>query len=167
MDFLLTETAVSNKLYQVKELYRVARNPNTSQETLTLLASDKDSFVRYCVAENSNTPPETLTFLASDGDCNVRLNAAHNPNTPPKTLTFLAKDGVPAVRFAAKQNRSNKQKSYIPVPQTSWEFIEWAEKTTIGELELFIQKSNSNVNIYSKILDLLTQLIKSLKSIKL
>ena len=58
----------------------LANNPNTPPETLTILARDEDSYVRYSVAQNPNTPPETLTFLARDEDYWVRCGVARNPN---------------------------------------------------------------------------------------
>ena len=61
--------------------YRVARNPNTSQETLAVLATDKYyPYVRESVARNSNTSTETLNVLATDVDWNVRYRVAKHPN---------------------------------------------------------------------------------------
>lgn len=45
---------------------RVANNPNTTPETLAVLASDSDRYVRCYVAGKPNTTPETLAALASD-----------------------------------------------------------------------------------------------------
>ena len=59
----------------------LAQNPNTPQETLSLLATDEDYYVRCGVAANPNTPQETLSLLATDGDYNVRWVVALNPNT--------------------------------------------------------------------------------------
>jgi hypothetical protein len=59
----------------------LAQNPNTSPETLELLATDKNSDVRWEVARNPNTSPETLELLATDKDSCVRYWVAYNPNT--------------------------------------------------------------------------------------
>ena len=61
--------------------WNVAKNPNTPIETLNLLATDEDFFVRCNVATNLTTPVETLNLLATDKDYNVRCYVADNPNT--------------------------------------------------------------------------------------
>ena len=43
---------------------KVAQNPNTPVETLKVLATDENFYVRRGVAENPNTPVETLKVLA-------------------------------------------------------------------------------------------------------
>jgi len=82
----------------LQERKELAQNPNTPPETLTILARDEDSYVRWRVANNPNTPPETLTILARDENCLVRCKVAYNPNTPPETLTILARDENSMVR---------------------------------------------------------------------
>jgi hypothetical protein len=62
--------------------YHLARNPNTSAETLARLANDDDDSVRRGVAINPNTPPETLERLANDEKWSVRYYVTRNPNTP-------------------------------------------------------------------------------------
>ncbi len=62
--------------------YYLARNPNTSPESLERLANDEDSCVRYWIARNPNTLPETLDRLANDYDWVVRHGVVRNPNTP-------------------------------------------------------------------------------------
>ncbi len=57
-----------------------AQNTTTPQETLELLATDEDWFVRRYVARNPNTPQETLELLATDKDSIVRYCVARNPN---------------------------------------------------------------------------------------
>jgi hypothetical protein len=52
----------------------------SSLEALTILARDKNVFVRWGVACNPNTPPETLTILARDKDRDVRHIVKRNPN---------------------------------------------------------------------------------------
>ena len=64
----------------------LAENPNTSPETLKVLATDEDSVVRYGVAKNPNTSPETLKVLATDEDSFVRYGAKKNPNYKTKTI---------------------------------------------------------------------------------
>jgi Leucine rich repeat variant len=60
--------------------FELATNPNTPPETLAVLATDKESYVRWRVAYNPNTPPETLAVLATDNDSCVRYGVAQNPN---------------------------------------------------------------------------------------
>ena len=59
---------------------RQARNPNTPAETLTILAQDENSYVRWSVAGNPNTPSESLVILAQDKDDDVRRRVKINPN---------------------------------------------------------------------------------------
>jgi hypothetical protein len=88
----------------LQERKYLARNPNTPPETLTILARDEDSYVRWGVARNPNTPPETLTILARDENSDVRYWVAWNPNTPPETLTILARDRHYYVRSGVARN---------------------------------------------------------------
>lgn len=53
----------------------VAGNPNTSVETLRILAKDPDFLVRTSVADNKNTPHDILVKLKSDWDPLVREHA--------------------------------------------------------------------------------------------
>jgi hypothetical protein len=57
-----------------------AQDPNTPQEALQLLATDKDPDVRSRVAGNPNTPQEALQLLATDKDPYVRYWVAKHPN---------------------------------------------------------------------------------------
>jgi hypothetical protein len=59
---------------------QLAKHPYTTPETLQLLATDDDCWVRYFAALNPNTPPEALQLLATDDDGSVRYWAAHHPN---------------------------------------------------------------------------------------
>ena len=68
------------------EKYKLVENPNTSVETLKVLATDEDSNVRYWVAGNPNTPVETLKILATDKDSSVRCEVARNSNYKTKTI---------------------------------------------------------------------------------
>ena len=79
--------------------YWVARNPNTSTETLQSLATDEDFHVRWYVAKNPNTSTETLKTLATDEDSYVRCCVAENPNTSPEVLQSLATDEYYFVRY--------------------------------------------------------------------
>ena len=58
----------------------LAQNTNTSPETLQILATDKNSNVRYYVARNPNTSSETLQSLATDKDYFVRYHVCRHPN---------------------------------------------------------------------------------------
>jgi hypothetical protein len=90
------------------EKYELAQNPNTLPETLKVLATDKDSSVRWSVAQNPNTPVETLKVLATDKNCEVRYWVAQNPNTLPETLKVLATDESPDVRWEVAVNPNYK-----------------------------------------------------------
>ena len=93
------------------EKYKLVENPNTSVETLKVLATDEDSNVRYWVAGNPNTPVETLKVLATDEDSNVRYWVAGNPNTPVETLKILATDKDSSVRCEVARNSNYKTKT--------------------------------------------------------
>jgi hypothetical protein len=71
-----------NKILELsnKEKFELARNPKTSQETLSVLATDEDSDVRCRVALNPNTSQELLGILATDKNSYVRCGVAQNPN---------------------------------------------------------------------------------------
>ena len=62
------------------EKIKVAKNSNTTPETLKILATDEDSYVRHWVAQNPNTPPEILQLLATDVYYYVRFHVTRNPN---------------------------------------------------------------------------------------
>jgi hypothetical protein len=81
-----------------------AQNPNTPQESLKLLATDEDPYVRSWVAQNPNTPPETLKLLATDKSSGVRYCVAKHPNTPQESLKLLATDKDPGVRAWVARN---------------------------------------------------------------
>ena len=63
-----------------EEKFRLARNSNTSQETLEVLATDENYYVRFWVAGNPNTSQETLEILATDKYLVVRYWVAQHPN---------------------------------------------------------------------------------------
>ena len=71
----------------------MARNPNTSAETLALLAQDEDDDVRYEVAGNPSTSAETLALLAKDEDWQVRAAVAWNPHTKRRRSETMEKTG--------------------------------------------------------------------------
>jgi hypothetical protein len=98
-------------------IFDLARNPNTSTETLELLANDKDSSVRFWVARNPNTPAETLERLANDRDSCVRECVAYNPNTPPEVLEHLANDEDSEIRYEVANNINTPQyiKTYLKI----------------------------------------------------
>jgi hypothetical protein len=93
------------------EKLELAKNPNTSVETLKVLATDEDSSVRYWVVKNPNTLVETLNVLATDENADVRYWAAYNPNTPVEILKVLATDKNSSVRCRVAQNPNYKTKT--------------------------------------------------------
>jgi len=62
------------------EKIKLAKDPNTPQETLAILATDENPGVRCRVAENPNTSQELLKILATDEYSSVRYWVAQNPN---------------------------------------------------------------------------------------
>jgi hypothetical protein len=72
------------------EKIKLAKDPNTPQETLQVLATDKNSDVRYEATQNPNTSPETLQVLATDKNSDVRYEATQNPNYKKQTLELTS-----------------------------------------------------------------------------
>ena len=60
----------------------LAKDPNTTPETLDLLSYDEDYNVRWRVAGNPNTPPGALEGLSYDEDSEIYFLVEWNPNTP-------------------------------------------------------------------------------------
>ena len=99
-----------------QEKIKLTENPNTSPETLKVLATDKNYGVRYMVAKNPNTTVETLKILATDKDSVVRYGVAINPNTSPETLKVLATDEDSSVRCMVAKNPNYKTKTIELTP---------------------------------------------------
>ena len=93
------------------EKVKLARDPNTSQETLKLLATDRDLGVRRCVAQNPNTSQESLAILVTDEYRSVRCWVAQHSNTSPETLEVLATDEDSNVRWEVAQNPNYKKQT--------------------------------------------------------
>jgi hypothetical protein len=70
----------------------VAKNPNTHQRTLELLAKEKDEHVRSSAVSNPNLPSELFSRLPRDTSWLVRNSAARNPSTPKEVLAALSRD---------------------------------------------------------------------------
>lgn len=86
---------------------RIAKNSNTSSETLSRLATDKFE-IKYHVARHNNTSLETLSKLATDLDYLVRQNVAENKNTDVSTLIQLTHDLDSEVSNSAKENLKDR-----------------------------------------------------------
>jgi hypothetical protein len=56
-----------------KEKIKLAKDPNTSQELLKILATDEDSIVRNGVAENPNYKKQTLELTSVQYDALKKL----------------------------------------------------------------------------------------------
>jgi hypothetical protein len=93
------------------EKLKLAKDPNTSQETLAVLATDKDSNVRYYVAKHPNTSQESLDVLATDKHPDVRYYVAVHPNTLPESLAILATDEDRDVRYAVARHPNYKKQT--------------------------------------------------------
>ena len=72
------------------KLQKEAKNKNTSTERLAELANMNDSLA-CLVAKNVNTSPDTLTQLAKSKITAIRKIVVKNPNTPTKILIKLGK----------------------------------------------------------------------------
>ena len=100
----------------IEEKIKLAKDPNTSQESLRILATDENSYVRRRVARNQNTPQELLRILATDEDSYVRLGVAENQNTSQETLSILATDTHSYVRNSATENPNYKKQTLELTP---------------------------------------------------
>ena len=98
------------------EKLELAKDPNTSQETLAILATDKNLDVRYEVAKNKNTSQETLKILATDEYPGVRYEVARNSNTSQEILKSLATDGDYYVRYEVALNQNYKKQTLELTP---------------------------------------------------
>ena len=78
------------------EKIKLTQHPNTSPETLAVLATDGDPGIRRLVAEHSNTSTETLEVLATDKDPDVRDEVAKNPNATKiiRRLVLMANEHI-------------------------------------------------------------------------
>lgn len=88
--------------------WRVAINPNTSQDTLRKMVQDKNNSVLHCLAQNTNIPHdviESLFFIATNrGGVMVAQGLASNPRTKPNMLESLSKIKDKMVRFLVGSN---------------------------------------------------------------
>ena len=105
----IEEPDVSKLSYHEK--VKLTKDPNTSQETLAILATDKHPDVRYWVARHPNISKETLAILATDEDWGVRWLVAKHPNTSQEYLAVLATDKYSCVRNGVEQNPNYKKQT--------------------------------------------------------
>ena len=84
----IARTVIS--MYTVKKEIKQAQSRKAAAKTLTVLATNKDSDVRYFVARNPRTPYAALATLAKDTKIAIRRQVAKNPSTPSETLAALA-----------------------------------------------------------------------------
>lgn len=82
---------------------RLAENPCTSPEVLTVLATDENSEVRAALVWNSAVHVDVLERLCRDEDVNVRLSLTENHRLQEKLLVLLAEDDNPYVQHHAKR----------------------------------------------------------------
>jgi hypothetical protein len=97
-----------------------------------------------CAAKE--TSEKILTILSSDPHWWVRINVIKNPNTPFNLVQKLAKDSEAWVAMNAKEILIIREpiQRLIP-PDSSWEFIEWAEKMDVEVLDKFIHKTQEQI----------------------
>jgi len=114
------------------EKIKLALNPNTPAETLKVLATDEDSYVRSFVAKNPNTPVETLKVLATDEYPGVRCWVARNPNIPAETLKVLATDEYSSIRYEVAQNPNYKTQT-LELTQVQYDALKVLLKSSQDE----------------------------------
>lgn len=89
-------------------LMRVARNGNTSRETLARLAQNPDHLVQIEVSRNSHTGRETLDGLCDtalrDNRMQLQFQISRNPNTGGSTLDHLADSPNRLIRRSVVDN---------------------------------------------------------------
>lgn len=93
-------------------------------------------------AMSPTTKVELLRELSKDPDFYVRSRLATNPNTPTDIIEKLSTDSHFYVRAEAKTRLG---RTVFGAPKSSWEFIEWAEKSDPELLDEF-----SSMEIYKK-----------------
>jgi len=74
-----------------KKKLNLAQDPNTSTETLAVLAIDKNPDVRLEVADHPNTSTESLAILATDKNSFIRDVVSKHPNYKKQTLELTTK----------------------------------------------------------------------------
>jgi len=82
----------------------LAFNPDTPDDTLRELATDKNDRVRRGVATNTNTPEDILGDLAKDVNYGVRRRVAINRHTPEDTLRDFAMGTSSSIRYHVAEN---------------------------------------------------------------
>lgn len=82
------------------ERFTLAANPDTNADSLRVLASDSEEFVRCGAAGNPSVPPDVLAQLARDPWHGVRSASTENPNLTVADATLLAGDESKYVREA-------------------------------------------------------------------
>ncbi len=87
-------------------LILLAESPNTSTNTLEVLAFSPSAPIRQAVADNPRTSQETLMVLARDEDPEVRYAMAENYNMKIDVLVVLCEDENPFVKVRAEETLS-------------------------------------------------------------
>jgi hypothetical protein len=99
-------------MFSARLRLNVARNPNTSTETLVRLSTDDANEVRHAVLLHPNTPPRTheamlsqaLTRCAASGNIFCRIIALAHHTTPGDTLTAAVDSPHWLERYAVASN---------------------------------------------------------------
>jgi hypothetical protein len=94
-----------------KKKLNLAQDPNTSTETLAVLAIDKNPDVRLEVADHPNTSTESLAILATDKHPDVRYWVAQHPNTSTESLAILATDKNSFIRDVVSKHPNYKKQT--------------------------------------------------------
>ena len=99
--------------------WNVAKNPNTPVETLKVLATDEDSYVRCSVARNPNKPVKTLNLLATDEakapdgyvEVDLQIDLTYN-------LPYRNTNGLLDFRTFTPEEASSITKVFVPMEAT-------------------------------------------------
>ncbi len=84
----------------------VAKNENTPEDVLRILAKDRAWDVRGAIADNENTSEGVLRILAKDKNTDVCASTAINKNTPQDVLRILSKDKRNYIRMCVAVNEN-------------------------------------------------------------
>lgn len=107
---------------------------------------DSPDYRHRSICAEEETSEKILTILSNDPNWWVRIKVIQNPNTPFNIVQQLAKDSDDWVAKNAKHVLIIREpvQRQIP-PDSSWEFIEWAEEMDVELLDKFIHKTQEQI----------------------
>ena len=102
---------------------KLAWNPDTPEEILSDLASDKVQWVKEAVAGNAHASHSTLARLAEDGSGYVRASVALNSQATSEMLEMLAADEMVDYDSTLQKNRYLVKEAAARNPQINFETL--------------------------------------------